>query len=48
MWVDFRDSLSTVYNDGEVSTCGWVLEIHSVQYDGEISTCGWITEVHQI
>ena len=22
MWVDYRGSLSTVYNDGEISTCG--------------------------
>ena len=22
MWVDYRGSLSTVYNDGEFSTCG--------------------------
>ena len=31
MWVDYRGSLSTVYNDGEISTCGWITEIHSVQ-----------------
>ena len=29
MWVDYRGSLSTVYNDEEISTCG--LEVHSVQ-----------------
>ena len=22
MWVDYRGSLSTVYNGGEISTCG--------------------------
>ena len=22
MWVDYRGPLSTVYNDGEISTCG--------------------------
>ena len=31
MWVDYRGSLSTVYNDGEISTCGWIIEVHSVQ-----------------
>ena len=31
MWVDYRDSLSTVYNDGEISTCGEIIEVHSVQ-----------------
>ena len=31
MWVDYRGSLSTVYNDGEISTCGWIMEVHSVQ-----------------
>ena len=45
MWVDYRGSLSTVYTDGEISTCGWIIEVHSVQSttrvnDGEISTCG--------
>ena len=25
MWVDYRGSLSTVYNDGEISTRGWVV-----------------------
>ena len=24
-------SLSTVYNDGEISTCGQIIEVHSVQ-----------------
>ena len=31
MWVDYRGPLSTVYNDGEISTCGWIIEVHSVQ-----------------
>ena len=31
MWVDYRGSLSIVYNDGEISTCGWIIEVHSVQ-----------------
>ena len=31
MWVDYRGSLSTVYNDGEISTCGEIIETHSVQ-----------------
>ena len=31
MWVDYRGSLSTVYNDWEISTCGWTIEVHSVQ-----------------
>ena len=31
MWVDYRGLLSTVYNDGEISTCGWIIEVHSVQ-----------------
>ena len=31
MWVDYRGPLSTVYNDGVVSTCGWIIEVHSVQ-----------------
>ena len=31
MWVDYRGSLSTVYNDGEISTCGWIIEAHSVR-----------------
>ena len=25
MWVDYRGPLRTVYNDGEISTCGLVL-----------------------
>ena len=36
MWVDYRGSLSTVYNDGEISTCGWIIEVHSVQYLGYV------------
>ena len=31
MWVDYRGPLSTVYNDGEISTYGWTIEVHSVQ-----------------
>ena len=31
MWVDYGGSLGTVYNDGEISTCGWFIEVHSVQ-----------------
>ena len=31
MWVDYRGSLSTVYSDGEISTCGEIIEVHSVQ-----------------
>ena len=51
MWVDYRGSLSTVYNGGEISTCGWIIDVHSVQSmynDGEVSTCGWIIEVHSV
>ena len=31
MWVGYRGSLSTVYSDGEISTCGEIIEVHSVQ-----------------
>ena len=31
MWVDYRGPLSTVCNDGEISTCGQTIEVHSVQ-----------------
>ena len=31
MWVDYRGQLSTVYTDGEISTCGWTIVVHSVQ-----------------
>ena len=31
MWVDYRGSLSTVYNDREILTCGEIIEVHSVQ-----------------
>ena len=31
MWVDYRGPLSTVYNDGEISTCGLIIEVDSVQ-----------------
>ena len=31
MWVYYGGSLSTVYNDGEILTCGYIMEVHSVQ-----------------
>ena len=31
MGVDYRGPLSTVYSDGEISTCGEIIEVHSVQ-----------------
>ena len=31
MWVDYRGPLSTVYNDGEISICDQIIEVHSVQ-----------------
>ena len=31
MWGDYRGSLSTVYNDREISTCGEIIGVHSVQ-----------------
>ena len=31
MWVDYSGLLSTVYNDGEISTYGKIIEVHSVQ-----------------
>ena len=36
MWVDYRGSLIIVYNDGGggVSTCGWIIESHSIQLVG--------------
>ena len=43
MWVDYRGSLSTVYNDEEISTCGQIIYVGSlstVYNDGKISTCG--------
>ena len=39
MWVDYRGSLSTVHKDGEISTCGQIKEVHSVQ-----PTCDQIEE----
>ena len=42
MWVDYRGSLSTVYNDGEISNM-WVDyrgSLSTVYNDGEISTWG--------
>ena len=26
MWVDYRGPLGTVYNDREISTCGWTVD----------------------
>ena len=31
MWGDCRGSLSKVYNDGEISICKYIIEVHSVQ-----------------
>ena len=31
MWVDYSGPLSTVYNDEKISTCGWIIEVYSVQ-----------------
>ena len=31
MWGDYRGLLSTVYSDGEILTCGLIIEVHSVQ-----------------
>ena len=31
MWVDYRGPLSTAYSDEEISTCGWIIEVHLVQ-----------------
>ena len=31
MWVGYRGPLSTDYNDGEISTCGLIIEVQSVQ-----------------
>ena len=30
MWVDYRGPLSTVYNDGEISTCEQVPRVQSI------------------
>ena len=30
MWIDYRGSLSTVYNDGEISTSGEIIEVVSM------------------
>ena len=35
MWVDDRGSLSTVYNDGETKTCGWIVRAHSIRSTGK-------------
>ena len=40
MWVDYRGSLSTVYNDGDLNM--WVDyrgPLSTAYNDGEISTC---------
>ena len=39
MWVDYRGSLSTVYNDGEISTCGEIIEVHLVQSTIHMYVC---------
>ena len=42
MWVDYRGSLGTVYNDGEIDLNMWVDyrgPLGTVYNDGEISTC---------
>ena len=31
MWLDYRGLNSTAYNDGGISICGWIIEVHSVQ-----------------
>ena len=38
MWVDYRGPLSTVYNDGEISTCGEILDFASTRYN-HIQSC---------
>ena len=51
MWVDYRGSLSTVCNDGEIDLNMWVDyrgSLSTVYNDEEISTCGWIIEVHSV
>ena len=45
MWVDYIEfhSVQSIYNDGEISTCMWVVyrgSLSTVYNDGEISTCG--------
>ena len=44
MRVDYRGSLSTVYNDGEISFPDMWVDyrgpLSTVYNDGEISTCG--------
>ena len=42
MWVVYRGSLSTVYNDGEISICGSIIEVRSVQS----TMVGRFMEVH--
>ena len=51
MWVDYRGPLSTVYDDGEISTCGSIVEVHSVQSammgrSQHIDRSYYSTEVH--
>ena len=29
MWVDYRGSLSTIYNDGEISIARQIIEVYS-------------------
>ena len=43
MSAAYRGSLSTVYNDGEISTCRQLIE-STVYNDGEISTCRQLIE----
>ena len=31
MWTDYRGPLSTVCNEGGISTSGQIIEVHSVQ-----------------
>ena len=35
MWVDYRGSSSTVYNDEEITTYGWIVTAHSVRSTGK-------------
>ena len=39
MWVDYGGSLGTVYNDGEISTCGrlWRFTRYSLQRWGDLN-----------
>ena len=42
MWVDYRGSLGTVCNDGEISTCGLIIEAHSVQSTMMVDLNMWV------